>query len=265
MRWFCIALTAFVASTGIAGCGGSDSDNALRTESFEWRGQVAFGGHIEIKSIGGDVIFMPGSGDDVEVEAVKSGRRDEPSTVNIAVVEHAGGVRICTLYPDVPGQTPNTCESGGNLSSHSNDVEVDFTVRVPPGRMLEAGVIGGDLTALGVQNEVVLRSLGGNIVISTTEFGEASTIGGNITVTMGSTDPGRDLVFGAFSGDVTVTVPAAINAVAEISTLSGTAVSDFPLSEVLGSPQHLTGTLGGGGPALTLTTGSGVVRLLRGT
>lgn len=267
MRMIHIVLAVFVASFFIAGCGGGGSADGedVRTESFEWRGPVAFGDHIEIKSIGGDVNFTPGMGDDVEVAAVKSGREDDPSTVRIEVVEHAGGVRICTLYPDVPGQAPNGCMPGDNLSSRHNDVEVDFTVRAPPGRMLEAGVIGGDLTALAVQNEVVLGSLGGDIVISTSEIAEASTLGGNITVTMGSTDPGRDLRFSALSGNVTVTVPAAINAVVDVSTLNGTADSDFRLTDVDGNGKHLTGTLGGGGPTLTLTTGSGNVRLLSGT
>jgi hypothetical protein len=260
-------LTAFVASALVAGCGGGGSDDSddLRTEAFEWIGQVAVGGRIEIDAIGGDITFTLGTGDDVKVEAVKSGRKDDPSTVRIEVVEHADGVRICTIYPDVPGQEPNSCAKDGNLSSRRNDVEVDFTVRVPPDRVLEANVIGGNLTALGVQNDVVLGTLGGNIVISTTEIGEASTFGGNITVMMGSTDPARDLRFSSLSGDVTVTVPAAVNAAADVSTLSGTAESDFSLTRVGGNPRHLAGTLGGGGQALILTTGSGNVRLLSGT
>ncbi|MDH3451932.1 MAG: hypothetical protein OEN20_05890, partial [Gammaproteobacteria bacterium] len=192
MRWLHTVLMAVVALTCVAGCGGSggsDTNGELRSETFAWSGQVASGDRIEIAGIAGDVTFTLGMGDEVEVEAVKSGRRDDPSSVTIEALEHAAGVRICTLYPDVPGQAPNTCTPGGTLSSRNNDVEVDFTVRAPPGRTLEAGVIGGHLTAVGVQNDVELRSLGGNIVISTTEIAAASTIGGNVTVTIGSTDP----------------------------------------------------------------------------
>lgn len=254
--WLGVALL-----TGCGGGGGSGDSDELRTETFTWSGTVAQGGLIEISGIAGDVTFTPGAGDSVDVEAVKSGREDDPSTVTIAVVEHAGGVRICTLYPDVPGQAPNSCTPGGNLSSRQNDVEVDFTVRAPPGRTLDAGVIGGNLTALGMQNEVELRTLGGDIVISTTEIAEASTIGGNINVAIGSTDPSRDLKFEAISGDVTVTLPAAINAVADVSSFSGTALSDFSLNSV--GDNHLRGTLGNGGFTVTLTSTSGNVRLLR--
>jgi len=261
MRLSRIGSIAFAAAMLVTGCGGDDGAE-LRTETFAWSGSVALGDQVEIKAIGGDITFTLGTGNEVQVEAVKSGRRDDPSTVTVEVVEHAGGVRICTLYPSVPGQASNSCAVGGNLSSRNNDVEVDFTVRVPPGRMLEAGVIGGDLTALGVQNEVVLRSLGGDIVIATTEIAEASTLGGNITVTIGSADPARDLEFSAFTGDVTVTLPAAVNAVADVSTLNGTVESDFTLTQV--GTKHLSGTLGGGGPTLTLATATGNVRLLSG-
>jgi len=264
MRLSLIGTIVWLSVAVLVGCGGGggsgDSDD-LRTETFTWSGPVAPGDLFEISSIAGDVTFTPGGGDSVEVEAVKSGRQDDPSTVDIVVVDTGDGIRICTLYPDVPGQAPNSCTPGGNLSSHRNDVEVDFTVRAPPGRRLEAGVIGGNLTALNMQNEVVLRTLGGDVTISTSEIAEANTFGGNITASIGSTDPSRDLAFGTLAGDVSVTVPSAINAEADLLTLSGTAASDFPLTEV--GPDHLSGTLGAGGATLTLTSTAGNVRLLR--
>lgn len=266
MRLFYIGLIAIVTVAFVTGCNDSNDANArgapVRSETFEWSGQVALGGEVEVKGIGGDVTFTLGVGDDVHVEAVKNGWRNDPSTVTIEVVEHADGVRICAIYPDVPGQAPNSCTEGGNNTSWNNDVEVDFMVRVPPGRTLEAGVIGGELTALGIENEVVLKTIGGNIVISTTEIAEASTFGGNITVTIGSTDPGRNLVFNTLSGNVMVTVPAAVNAIADVSAFSGTVSSDFPLTLV--GPNHLQGTLGAGGSTLTLSSSSGNARLLRG-
>ncbi len=268
MRLIDSTVVAILPLVLVIGCGdssGSSRSNGrgepVRSETFEWHGQVAFGGEVEVKGIAGDVTFALGVDDDVHVEAVKNGWRHDPSTVTIEVVAHAGGVRICALYPDVPGQAPNSCTEGGNNTSRDNDVEVDFTVRAPPGRTLEAGMIGGELTAMGVENEVVLRTIGGNVTIATTEIAEASTFGGNI-VTMGSTDPARDLVFDTLSGNVTVTVPAAVNAAVDVTAFSGTVSSDFPLTRV--GRNHLQGTLGAGGSTLTLSSSSGNARLLRG-
>ena len=265
MRFFSIGALLLGAASlvGCGGGGGSGDSDERRTETFTWSGQVAFGDLVQISGITGDVTFTLGAGDSVDVTALKSGRNDDPATVSIDVVPLAGGgVRICTLYPDVPGRAPNSCAPGGNLSSHRNDVKVDFTVRAPPGRRLEAAVVGGNLTALAMQNDVTLRSVGGDIAIATTEIAEASTMSGNITATIGSLNPSRDLQFGAADGDVTVTLPSAISAVADVSTLSGTATSDFPLTSV--GANHLRGTLGAGGSTVTLSSIAGDVRLLRG-
>jgi hypothetical protein len=43
--------------------------------------------------------------------ATKHGRRSDPAEVEIEVVEHAGGVTICAVYPS-PGSRPNECRQG---------------------------------------------------------------------------------------------------------------------------------------------------------
>jgi hypothetical protein len=59
----------------------------------------------------GDVSASPASGGAVEVVATKHGRRSDPAEVEIEVVEHAGGVTICAVYPS-PGSRPNECRQG---------------------------------------------------------------------------------------------------------------------------------------------------------
>ncbi len=265
MRFFSVGLAAAIAVAFVAGCSDSAGPDGLRSETFEWSGQVAVGDQVEIKGISGDITFTPASGSTVQVEAVKTSQRDDVRTVTVEVVEHAGGVTICAVYPDVPGQAPNECLPGsqGNLSSEDSDVDVDFTVRVPPGRTLIATAISGSLSASGIENDVFLTSISGDIVISTTEIAEASAISGTITATIGRADWGRDLGFSAISGNVTVTIPAASNGFVELSVISGTVSSDFTLDQV--SPTHLRGTVGTGGPTLTVASISGNVRLLRGS
>jgi hypothetical protein len=66
------------------------------------------------------------------VTATKRGRRSDPGSVRIEVVEHGEGVTICAVYPDVDGRR-NECRAGdgGHMSTRDNDVNVHFTVRVP--------------------------------------------------------------------------------------------------------------------------------------
>src|SRR4029450_10081304 len=74
------------------------------------------------------------AGAEAEVSAFKRARRSNPDEVEIKVVEHAGGVTICAVYPS-SGRGANTCEpgEGGHMHTRDNDTNVEFTVRVPAG------------------------------------------------------------------------------------------------------------------------------------
>ena len=71
-----------------------------------------------------------------------------------------------------------------------------------------------------------------------------------------------DLAFTTFSGNVDVEIPSNSNAEVEASTISGVIESDFP--QLAGTPMVQQGTLGSGGPTLTLITVSGNIRLRSG-
>jgi hypothetical protein len=75
------------------------------TEEFHWSGKVAAGAAIEIKGVNGAIVATGAPGADVEVTAVKKGRKSDPAGVKIDVVEHAGGVTICAVYPSTGAPT----------------------------------------------------------------------------------------------------------------------------------------------------------------
>ena len=91
---------------------------AAAEQDFTWSGKVAAGQAIEIKGVNGDIEAQGVAGGDVEVTAVKKGRRSDPEDVKIEVVEHAGGVTICAVYPSGDGR-PNECAPGkaGRMST----------------------------------------------------------------------------------------------------------------------------------------------------
>src|SRR5262245_8802142 len=77
--------------------------SAQASAPFEWRGTVLQGNTIEIKGVNGDVTAEPG-GSEVEVRAVRRGRRNNPEDVQIEVVQHGEGVTICAVYPSTDGR-----------------------------------------------------------------------------------------------------------------------------------------------------------------
>lgn len=236
-----------------------------RTEAFDWAGSVAPGLAIEIKGISGSIEASLATGDRVEVSATKKGRANAPSSVTIEVVEHAGGVTICAVYPDVPGSSPNECAPGqqGNMSNRDNDVEVTFSVRVPPAVEFIGRTIAGSVTAKGLQSAAGGYTIAGDVELATTGIAEGSTVSGSVSVTLGDPEPWRDLEFAAIDGNVTVRVPQATNARVRAASVNGSVASDFALSEA--APGTWRGTLGSGGAMVSLSAVNGDVQLLAGS
>jgi hypothetical protein len=244
----------------------NDPAGSVQVES-EWRGPIAPGKQIEVKGVYGDIRAVRASGNDVVVTATKIGRPDDVAAVDIEAVPHALGVTICAVYPDVQGHAPNSCEPGapGNMTVWDGGrgvVRVVFTVQVPDGVVLVGKSLTGDLEATGIRSDAFLSTLFGDVRVSTTRLATATTQSGSIIASIGLPDWGRDLEFSAMSGDVQVTIPAGTNAEVRAAARSGRIRSDFPLSEVL--PGDMRGTIGSGGPTLSLTTLAGDIALRRG-
>ena len=127
----------------------------VAAEDFQWRGRVAAGKTVEIKGVNGAIDATAASGDEVEVTATKKGRRSDPGSVRIEVVEHGEGVTICAVYPDVDGRR-NECRAGdgGHMNTRDNDVSVHFTVRVPRGVAFAPRTVNGDVEAEGLEGDV---------------------------------------------------------------------------------------------------------------
>ena len=127
------------------------------------------------------------------------------------------------------------------------------------------------MEARRLRGPVDARSVSGNVRVSTAGPVQASSVSGDVVATLGRMG-GQDLQFRSVSGNVTLEVPAGLDAEFEARTLSGEIDSDFPLLVGRGDErgrfrvhvgQQAHATLGRGGPALRVTTVSGDVVLRR--
>jgi hypothetical protein len=240
---------------------------AMGAEEFRWNGRVAAGRTVEIKGVNGDVRAEPSSGSEVEVVANKHARRSNPSEVQIKVIEHEGGVTICAVYPSGEADRRNDCTVGEKWSSHThdNDVQVDFTVRVPAGLRFAGRTVNGDVETGAMNGDVEAYTVNGGIKVSATGYAEAHTVNGSIEATMGSTDWPRALAFKTVNGGITLNLPAATSAVVNAETLNGDINTDFSVTvEGRFSRRRMTGTIGGGQHQLSLQTVNGSINLRRG-
>jgi DUF4097 and DUF4098 domain-containing protein YvlB len=238
----------------------------VAAQDFHWNGQLFANQTIEIKGVNGDIRAVPSDSTQAEVTAVKTARRSNPADVRIEVVPHSGGVTICAVYPDVLGREPNRCEpgSGGHNETRNNDTSVQFTVKVPAGVVFVGRAVNGDVETASLQGAVEAHSVNGAVTVDTAGYAVASSVNGSITVSMDRTDWPVAANFKTVNGSITLKMPESTGAQLRADTVNGSIVSDFPIA-VTGtiSPRRLRGTIGSGGPELTVSTVNGSIKLLR--
>lgn len=241
---------------------------AFAQGDFQWQGRVAAGRTVEVKGVNGDVQALASTSGRVEVSAVKRARRSDPADVKIEVLEHEGGVTICAVYPTPPrARRDNACTTGDEWHSsvEQNDVEVDFTVRVPPAVHFTGRTVNGEVEAEGLGGNVQAYTVNGSIRASTAGWVEAATVNGSITARLGKADWANELEFHTVNGGITLDLPADLAAAVRAETVNGDFESDYPLT-VTGrfGPRRVSGTIGGGGRYLHLKTVNGSIRLRKG-
>jgi len=230
-------------------------------ERFEWSGPVAAGATLEIKGVNGSIKAVPAAGGDVLIEAEKRGRRNSPSEVTIQVVEHAGGITVCAVYPS-SGSRTNECLPGdeGRIGARDNDVSVSFDVQVPQGVRLVAHTVNGSIKAHDLKGDVQAETVNGSVKLATSGRVEAETVNGSIKAWAGANHD-QDAAFSTVNGSIALYLPDGLGAELDARTVNGSIRSDFELEDARRGRRRLQGTIGGGGPRLRLSTVNGSIRL----
>jgi hypothetical protein len=235
-------------------------------DDFRWQGRIAQGRSIEVKGVSGEVRAEATSGNEVEVVAHKSARRSDPAGVRLQVVEHPGGITICAVYPNADSSKPNECKpgSGGHMNVRNNDVNVDFTVRVPQGVRFIGRNVNGGVEARSIGSDVEAYTVNGGININAAGTARAQTVNGSINAALGDANWTSTLEFKTVNGSITLDLPAQTNTQLQAETVNGDISTDFPLT-VQGrfGRRHVSGTIGSGGRDLQLETVNGDIRVRR--
>ena len=236
------------------------------TSDFHWAKSLGPGQWVRVNNINGNVTVTGVDGDRVEVVGVR--RRDsddwDGEEIRAAVHEGPGGVTFCVLWGD-----DSYCdEDGSHVHSHSNHQRgrIDFEVRLPRRLKLAAHSVSGDVRVSDVGDEVRAASVSGNVRLDHVRAPSisATSVSGDVDVSVDALTGGGDLRFTSVSGNVSLDLPRSLDADVTMKTVSGELDSDFPL--VIRGPARMgrntvTGTIGRGGRELLLTTVSGDVRL----
>lgn len=232
-------------------------------EEFRWSGRVAAGDLLEIKGVNGGISTERASGNEVEVVAIKSGRRSDPAEVRIEVLEHEGGVTLCAVYPTPRRDRENYCGVGedGRNSTERNDVSVRWEIRVPEGVEFRGRTVNGDVEARGLTAWVDVATVNGDLEIETTGFATGRTVNGSIDARMAGMLR-EDVEFETVNGSIELDVDEGLDADLDASWLNGGLETDLPFT-IRGrmGRRSAEGALGDGGPRIRVNTVNGSIRI----
>ena len=223
-------------------------------QDFQKSYRVGAGGDVRIGNVSGDVTVTGYDGDSVVVTASKDGRdRDK---VDIEDRSTANRVDVTVRYPE-------RCNC---------NVDVRFEVKVPRSVSYDAlrfSSVSGDVDVTSVNGKLRASSVSGGVrVRDVTGSVSASAVSGNVEVDIDQLEGADNMKFSSVSGNVIVRLPSSLDAEIEMSSLSGSLKTDFPIEvreKRYGPGRSAHGRVGNGSRTLNMSTVSGSVSLMHAT
>lgn len=219
-------------------------------QDFQKSYTIAPGGQITIGNVLGDVKIKGYKGNSIEIVARKKG----PESDQVEIHDHSIGDRI-ELHPVYP-------------PFHTNETVVDFEVRVPESVAynfsriasfrgnVEVSHVIGRLRAESVRGNVLIKDVSGMV--------SASSMSGNVSVEIDQVHGRSNMRFSSISGNIDVRAPAGLDALIDMSSVSGLLKTDFPIEiqeSRYGPGRTARGRLGDGKQVLFMRSVHGVVSL----
>ena len=211
---------------------------------------------LEIHEIDGSVSVEPGMGDEVEMTAHVRSRGVEPKKNE----ENEGYFRT-----EVRGDTLQIGRRGRHAHFFffdTNNISVDYTLRVPPRVTLAVQTVNGHIETRGVDGETQLTTVNGRIDAEhsgTSEF-SAHTVNGRVRATFLRDFNGAQLK--TVNGGVEAILPPSASFACDVSQVNGDFQTVFPLS-IHSHPgsRRVSGDVNGGKYELRITTVNGDIQL----
>jgi hypothetical protein len=260
-----------LATLSAAACGSMGperSDPAL----FTWSGELKAPAAVRIQNTNGSIEVKPSEDDTVRVTAGARWHRGNPKTdLHFQVASAGSDVTICVLW------SAGTCTDTESAGRHDfwkvfskmfrggrgTDANVTLTVFVPARVKVSASTLNGNVYVTATA-PVKARTLNGNIKVATA-IGpvDAETLNGGVDVrmtTLGDDGPVRAITV---NGTATAYLPEKFDALVSISAANGRMGSDYAIATETASTasKRLSGTIGAGGRAVTVSTSNGTAWL----
>jgi hypothetical protein len=225
---------------------------------------VADKGRVELINVNGRITAEPATDGKVTVEGVRTakGSTDEVAKENLAkleIREEVSGdrVRVEARPPRMSG-----------LSGH----EIEWTIKVPKGVIVDLRTVNGGVRIDRLQGEVHAKTTNGGVKGSdvAATILEASSVNGGIEISFATVlDANASVDLETVNGGVEISLPSASKATITARAVNGgVQVNDLDLQRTSEPSSYelkrrLEGTLNGGGAKVNISTTNGGVRIGR--
>jgi DUF4097 and DUF4098 domain-containing protein YvlB len=252
------ALAFLVALVSAAGAwAGSASQTIDRTF------KLPAGHQVVVQNLNGPVHVTAWESPQVRLVAIKTARaatdgraRAYLRELAVKVEESGGKLVISTRTPGAEGGVK------GWLACAGVDGEVAYRLSLPREARLAASTVNGDVEVGGLLAPVRAASTNGNVVLQVDGEAVASSVNGNIRVSMRRAEPRSAMELSTVNGSILLLLPAEFRAYVDARTTHGSVGSDLPLQvEGRRSRSRLVGRLNGGNTRMTLRTTNGSIWL----
>lgn len=230
------------------------------TRSYE----VAANGRVELINVNGRITAEPATDGKVTVEGVRTakGSTDEAARENLAKLEireelSGDRVRVESRPPRLSG-----------MSGH----EIEWTIKVPKGVIVDLRTVNGGIRINGLQGEVHAKTTNGGVKgndVAATLL-EASSVNGGIEISFATAlDANASVDLETVNGGVEVSLPSASKATITARAVNGgVQVNDLDVNRTnepssFDMKRRLEGTMNGGGAKINISTTNGGVRIGR--
>jgi len=232
---------------------------------FHWRGSVAQGRAIEVRSINGDVFAEGYDGSEVEVVASIASDAGVSTPVRVQAVESERGVTVCAVYDGAEGES-RQCLGDAGAQKKTNAPRVNFTVRVPHGVSLIGRTVNGTVDAQKLDSDVEAYTVNGKIFISTLGSAQARTINGSIFASLNNPFWHKQGDFSTVNGSITLNLPSCASTQVHAETTNGRVSTAFRVRRAAQlNEKILRGNIGTGTSTLKLKTVNGSIQLNKAT
>lgn len=230
------------------------------TEEVTMSFRLEPGGRISLENINGDVVITGGTGDAVEITALKKANSQEYlDGIEILVDATEDVIRIDTKHPDSSGFWDWGDHGGGSVT---------YRLSVPANVNLDTiESVNGEIRISGVLGIVKAETVNGGI--EATDLSDSTrleTVNGTVDAEFASLSGSQRVDCETVNGKVAVSLPANADASISAETVNGGIDGDdFGLETNKGFVgRDLRGELGNGSARVNLSTVNGAIKIRKG-